>query len=126
MTPYYQDAHVTLDHVDCLELTEWLEADVLVTDPPYGIGWSKGDWAKSNTPGANVGIQNDDTTGARDKALQQWGAQPAIVFGSLQAKYPKNWDRMLVFEKPLNAGQIGRASCRERVKQTESAQATRK
>lgn len=107
MTPYYQDDHVTLYHGDCLELTEWLEADVLVTDPPYGIGWSKGDWAKSNTPGANVGIQNDDTTGARDKALQQWGAQPAIVFGSLQAKYPKNWDRMLVFEKPLNAGLFG-------------------
>ena len=107
MSIYYQDEHVTLYHGDCLEIDTWLEADVLVTDPPYGIGWSKGDWAKSNTPGANTGIQNDDTTDARDKALQQWGSQPAIVFGSLQAKYPKNWDRMLVFEKPLNAGLFG-------------------
>lgn len=101
--PYYSDDLVTLYHDDCREVREWLAADILVTDPPYGIGWTQ-----RQTPGAHGdmrhdGIANDADTGARDAALDLWGDRPALVFGSLSAEYPKGWLRMLVFQKPTIA-----------------------
>ena len=37
MTPYYADDLVTIYHGDCRELLPSIEADVVVTDPPYGM-----------------------------------------------------------------------------------------
>jgi DNA modification methylase len=39
MTPYYSDALVTLYHADCREVLPGLDrCDLVLTDPPYGIG----------------------------------------------------------------------------------------
>lgn len=106
--PYYCDNAVTLYHGDCLEITQWLDADVLITDPPYGIAWKRPLTKSMKGFAANAGILNDDTLTARDTALALWGAtKPALCFGSLSVEYPLNWKRMLVFEKPLHAGLMG-------------------
>lgn len=110
--PYYKDDLVTLFHGDCLEVTEWLAADVLVTDPPYGVDW-KGthNYVKgaSNAPKWSDGIANDENSIARDIALSRWAEKPAIVFGSWKVARPEKTNHRLIWHKagmppgPLNA-----------------------
>jgi hypothetical protein len=38
MTPYYQDDSVTIYHGDCRDILPGMTADLVLTDPPYGIG----------------------------------------------------------------------------------------
>ena len=90
-TPYYQDEHVTLWHGDCLEIDAWLTADVLVTDPPYGMAHVSG-WQPRP-------IAGDATTGARDAALAQWGSRPALVFGRWTEPRPAAVRARLVWDK---------------------------
>jgi site-specific DNA-methyltransferase (adenine-specific) len=40
VTPYYQDDLVTIWLGDCRDLLPSIEADVIVTDPPYGINFA--------------------------------------------------------------------------------------
>ena len=101
-TPYYQDDYVTLWLGDCLKHPEWWTgADVLVTDPPYGIGWDRPETAGAANSWHNPGIRGDESTSARDDALAAWGGvRPALVFGSIKAQWPKGWRQVLVFRKP--------------------------
>ena len=80
--PYYQDEHVTLWHGDCLTVTEWLAADVLCTDPPYGRRWRQGDTeAPHRASNAHAGILNDHSTETRDAALRTRLLQCALIEG---------------------------------------------
>jgi DNA modification methylase len=99
MKPYWTDGQVTLYHGDCHEITEWLAADVLVTDPPYGIGYE----SNSNSDKRNVKmgrpIAGDRTLAARDTALERWGARPALVFGRWDAPRPAGTRARLIWDK---------------------------
>ena len=104
MKPYYEDEHVTLYHGDCLEVTEWLAADVLVTDPPYGYSHSSAGGPRGWATWRNTQIQNDEDTQTRDTALRLWGTRPALVFGSWKRQPPVATRAVLVWNKGGHAG----------------------
>jgi site-specific DNA-methyltransferase (adenine-specific) len=114
-TPYYEDDLVTLYHGDCREITAWLEADVLVTDPPYGRAWRQGEVKSAGSAKGHArnaasltGIANDQTTDVRDEALAAWGNdRPAIAFGDLMLPPPVNTKLVCVYRKPVDAGLRG-------------------
>lgn len=94
--PYYEDDFVTLYHGKCHEITEWLAADVLVMDPPYGRAWRQGNVKKAGAAYdqrrnevSGTGIANDSDTAMRDAALEMWGDRPAIAFGDLMLPPPE-------------------------------------
>lgn len=106
MTPYYRDDHVTLYHGDCLEITEWLKADVLVTDPPYGRNWKQGRLHGRNPGHADdkrAGIANDEDTSYRDSALALWDGC-AVVFGDLMLPPAPGTKLVAVYQKFATEG----------------------
>lgn len=116
MNPYYQDDYVTIYHGDCREIDAWLDADVLVTDPPYGTaagvggadgygrrhGNQRGEERKGQT------IAGDADTYTRDGILVLWGPRPCALFGSPRLPDPPGiWADRLVWDKTrpgLNGG----------------------
>ena len=91
-TPYYADDHVTLYHGDCLDVAEWLTADVLVTDPPYGMAYASS-WTTRRP------VRNDHDATTRDAALAMWGDRPAVVFGNWKVPRPPATKQLLVWHK---------------------------
>ena len=107
MTPYWTDGQVSLYLGDCREVLEWLAADVLVTDPPYGIGYGRkrGPWAMPADRAAS--IEGDDDTALRDWVLAAWGTRPAIAFGDLKLARPAGTAKTLIYRKPPDSGTHG-------------------
>lgn len=95
--PYFETDLVTLFHGDCLEITDWLNADVLVTDPPYGMSYKSG-WTSRET------IANDQTIETRNESLKLWGDKPALVFGTWRVERPKATKNVLIWSKGDDPG----------------------
>lgn len=107
-TPYYADDLVTLYHGDCLEVTEWLAADVLVTDPPYGMAYR----GFGGRPGMNDAtkhrpIAGDCDPSARDAALAAWEGGPAIVFGTWRVPRPLATRQIIIWDKSESGPGMG-------------------
>jgi DNA modification methylase len=91
LTPYYADASVTLYHGDCREILPHVEADVMVTDPPFGMAYSSGWQARP--------IAGDSSVAVRDEALAIWGNRPALVFGRWSEPRPAATRARLIWDK---------------------------
>lgn len=104
--PYYQDDLVTLYHGDCRDVREWFDADVLVTDPPYGIRYR----SAKNGPGQRLASQppaaiaGDESLAVRDAVLDTWGDRPALVFGNWKTPPPAGTRTVLVWDKGSHVG----------------------
>lgn len=109
MTPYYEDGGISIFHGDCRDMTGWLDADVLVTDPPYGRSWKQGDTGSAFGWRSNRhdGIIGDTDTAVRDEVLRLWGDRPAFVFGDLMLAPPCRTKLTLVYDKGEAAGFMG-------------------
>jgi site-specific DNA-methyltransferase (adenine-specific) len=106
MKPYFERDGIVIYHGDCREVLSSIQADVIVTDPPYGIGWSRGVNA-ARASKAHPGIANDKDTSVRDEVLLALQHLPAIVFGSFYAPFPANIKHIMVWQKPPDAGVVG-------------------
>ncbi len=104
--PYYADDTVTIYHGDCREVMAGLDADVLVTDPPYGYSYAsnRDDPAWRNAAWRHEPIAGDESTEARDTILGAWGARPGVVFGSWKTLRPADTKAVLVWDKGLASG----------------------
>jgi len=75
-----------------------IAADVLVTDPPYGIQH------KSNRDGSapwkgSRSIEGDETTELRELALERWAELPALTFGTWKVEPPPETRFAIVWDK---------------------------
>lgn len=91
--PYYEQDGITIYHGDCREMFDNISADVMVTDPPYGIAYESGQ--------AGIlprSIAGDEDTSIRDWVMDRWYGRPAIVFGSWRRPRPQGTRALLVWD----------------------------
>lgn len=101
MKPYYEDDLITLHHADCMEHLDMLgQADVMVTDPPYGMSLRSG-W---NGAFGDNKIAGDGSTAVRNDVLTEWGIRPAVVFGRWSVPRPLGTRMVLTWEKGEHVG----------------------
>lgn len=88
--PYYDDGQITIYHGDCREVAPTISADVVVSDPPYGMNWDTNTDRFSGGSSARVarrgsGRSNQDRVAQDDRPFDPspWLAYSGVVlFGS--------------------------------------------
>jgi len=95
MKPFYDDGTCVIYHGTALNAPVWPNV-VVVTDPPYGIGY------QSNQPrldGNSRSIVGDDDTSLRDDLLSRYRGTAALVFGSPKSPEPDGVRARLIWDQ---------------------------
>ena len=101
MSLFYEDEFVELHHGDCRAVRGWTRADVLVTDPPYGIPGGRLSYHKGKPVHADAA---EDPIALRDEPLGIWGDRPRAVFGTPKTTAPAHRGMPLVWDKGDSPG----------------------
>lgn len=105
IAPYFERDGITIYHGDCRDVLPTLAADVVVTDPPYGIAdvW-KGGWGHGWGPARRKAPKrNEWDSQAPDMAQILALGVPTIIWGGNHFALPpsRGW---LVWRKEVNPG----------------------
>jgi DNA modification methylase len=97
MRPYYEHGGITIYHGDCREIIRTLpKVDLVITDPPYAIGASRGEWSVT----ASVAIGLHEASRRADSLIvftASSGRGIEFTQGAINKRLPFN--RLLIWEK---------------------------
>jgi len=102
--PYYHDeaAGITIYCGDCRGILPYLDIEVLVMDPPYGIDYRSG--RTGHHGGTSLpGIAGDTDTTLRDAVIAAIPV-PSVVFGSWKVNRPDGCRMVLIWDKGDHVG----------------------
>lgn len=83
---------------DCNQLLDDLQADSVVTDPPYGIDYQSG-YATDDLWGDERTIRGDLTLLLRDRVASWSHPRPTLMFGSWKVARPAHTRQVLIWDK---------------------------
>ena len=96
MKPYYDEDGITIYHADCRDvLPDLPKADLMLTDPPYGVAHRSG----FDATWQGTAIQGDDDTALRDWVIAQSVAPAGFCFGSWKRPRPAGTRAVLIWDK---------------------------
>lgn len=88
--PYYEDKFVKIYHGDCRDILPGMKADMILTDPPYGMNYYSGRYIGFNP---HIPVVGDDRYPAELLPLFKEVARKAVFMFC-------RWDNLYEVEKP--------------------------